>query len=212
MGRIAVERNAPVEVEDVFADPHLEDWWQPAREPGFAAMISLPLWTGYIANGAVSFCFATARRFTDEERRLLLLIAEQLAATAARVDVAERLSIENDRLQRENDNLAHQLDAAQHRARRHDELMIETGHDLARALRSIRQCRSSDDTSAAIATDALDDASPMTGVPVTLDAGDDMVPIATDGTPRSRFAAIPTTHHSRSTMHARVNMSTLWRY
>ena len=36
------ERQA-VEVPDVFADPALEDWWDSARELGFASSVSLPL-------------------------------------------------------------------------------------------------------------------------------------------------------------------------
>jgi signal transduction histidine kinase len=39
----AVAENTLVEVEDVFADPELEDWWDPARELGFVSSVSIPL-------------------------------------------------------------------------------------------------------------------------------------------------------------------------
>jgi signal transduction histidine kinase len=39
----AVVQNKLVEVEDVFADPELEDWWDPARELGFVSSVSIPL-------------------------------------------------------------------------------------------------------------------------------------------------------------------------
>jgi len=39
---VAVAENRMVEVHDVFADPALEDWWDVARELGFAASVSLP--------------------------------------------------------------------------------------------------------------------------------------------------------------------------
>jgi len=39
----AVANDGLVEVSDVFADPELEDWWEPARELGFVSSVSIPL-------------------------------------------------------------------------------------------------------------------------------------------------------------------------
>ena len=39
----AVASSSPVEIADIFADPGVREWWDPARELGFASLISLPL-------------------------------------------------------------------------------------------------------------------------------------------------------------------------
>src|SRR5438132_1516358 len=62
----SVASGGSVAVEDVFADPSLSEWWEPARELGFAAMISLPLKRGGEVAGALSFYFTGPRRFSDE--------------------------------------------------------------------------------------------------------------------------------------------------
>ena len=141
---MAVAADSAIEVENVFADARLAEWWQPARELGFTAMIALPLRAEYGAIGAVSFYFAGARVFNAEERRLLQLIAEQLAATAARINVVDSLRLENHRLQRENKALLGQLDALRATARESNELVVEAGHDLSRALRPLRAASQSD--------------------------------------------------------------------
>lgn len=83
----AVSRGAPVEARDVFANPELEEWWEPARELGFTSMISLPLKAEAAVFGAVSFYFRGERSFSDDERALLGVVAHQLAATAERAQV-----------------------------------------------------------------------------------------------------------------------------
>lgn len=80
----AVGRNRAVEVPDVFADASLAEWWDPARELGFASMIALPLATGAGAFGALSFYFAEERRYPPEDRELLEVVAHLLAITAER--------------------------------------------------------------------------------------------------------------------------------
>lgn len=134
---LAVAANTAVEVENVFADDRLAEWWQPARELGFTAMISLPLCAESDAIGAVSFYFAGARVFNAEERRLLQLIAEQLAATAARINVVDSLRATNHRLERENETLSKQFESSRQAAKQHDVLMIDVAHDLSRAVRSV---------------------------------------------------------------------------
>jgi hypothetical protein len=152
---MAVAADSAIEVENVFADARLAEWWQPARELGFTAMIALPLRAEYGAIGAVSFYFAGSRVFNAEERRLLQLIAEQLAATAARINVLDSLRSENHRLQRENKVLLGQLDALRATARESNELVVEAGHDLLRALGRLRgTSRTGGD--ALLAADAMD--------------------------------------------------------
>jgi GAF domain-containing protein len=43
---VAVAENRVVEVPNVFSSGELEDWWEVARELGFAASVSLPLLQG----------------------------------------------------------------------------------------------------------------------------------------------------------------------
>lgn len=82
----AVGLNRAVEVADVFADPSLEEWWEPAREIGFASMIALPLAGREKPFGAVSFYFASDHRFPVEDRELLGVVAHQIALAAERTD------------------------------------------------------------------------------------------------------------------------------
>lgn len=92
----AVGRNRAVEVPDVFADPSLEEWWEPARELGFASMIALPLAGRDRPFGAVSFYFGSSRRFPVEDRELLRVVAHQIALAAERAgsdrDAGDRVS------------------------------------------------------------------------------------------------------------------------
>jgi GAF domain-containing protein len=154
---IAVADNTAVEVEDVFADARLAEWWQPARELGFTAMISLPLCNEDGAIGAVSFYFVDSRVFNAEERRLLQLIAEQLAATAARINVVDSLRAEKQRLESENEVFGRQLESLRAEVRSQDELISDVGHDLVRALRAVRDTLRGDRTGDAIlSTDAAE--------------------------------------------------------
>lgn len=80
----AVLRGESVEIEDVFADESLQEWWEPARELGFVSMTAHPLVTHERVFGALSFYFRERQRFDDEARPLLGVVAHQLAATAER--------------------------------------------------------------------------------------------------------------------------------
>jgi GAF domain-containing protein len=73
-----------VEAPDVFADDALRDWWEPARELGFASLIALPLATGRDAAGALSFYFEAAHSLGDDERRLLVRVADRLSTNVVR--------------------------------------------------------------------------------------------------------------------------------
>lgn len=79
----AVGRNRAVDVPDVFASEALREWWEPARELGFASMIALPLATDGRPFGAVSFYFGAPRAFTDADLEMLGGVARRLAEAGA---------------------------------------------------------------------------------------------------------------------------------
>jgi GAF domain-containing protein len=201
----AVAENAPVEVTDVFADAAMADWWEAARELNFASMITVPLATSRGVNGAVSFYFASPRTFTDDERRLLRLISEQLAATTLRARIVEELRLENERLRRELDRVSTMLRDADAMSRAHDQLVLTVARDLRRVLAerkpidhaprivedlaelaSLRLGRlrisASPEDGVRIARLAAEAAGPApAGAKLEIDAGESIVPIITDG-------------------------------
>jgi GAF domain-containing protein len=81
---MAVKTGQPVHVQDLFDDPDLEEWWEPARELGFVSLISLPLTANGLTLGAISFYFRERQDFHDPSRALLTVVAHQLATTAER--------------------------------------------------------------------------------------------------------------------------------
>src|SRR5690606_3338909 len=82
----AVADERPVEARDVFADPSLMEWREPARELGFVSMISLPLINAGTAIGALTFYFDQPRDFDDDERHLMMLVADQIALASGRIE------------------------------------------------------------------------------------------------------------------------------
>ena len=80
-GQAAGERRA-IYVPDVFADASLNDWIEVATELGFRALVALPLQTPARVLGAVTFYFAKPGQIATEERGLLQIVADQMAATA----------------------------------------------------------------------------------------------------------------------------------
>jgi len=135
-GRAVAEKVA-VEVEDLFADATLQDWWAPARELGFASLISLPLAFDGAVEGALTFYFRRPHKFTEEERRLLALIADQLAVTASRAQLLQELHHANERLHERNKELAYQLEQAEELRRLKDEFVANVSHELRTPLTSI---------------------------------------------------------------------------
>ncbi|MBI4544342.1 MAG: GAF domain-containing protein [Gemmatimonadetes bacterium] len=87
--RLALARVAPLvdasfasEVEDIFRDPGLHEWWVPARELGFVSLVAAPLVGRDGAKGALSFYYGAARRLNAGERQLVRYVAGQLWAVA----------------------------------------------------------------------------------------------------------------------------------
>jgi signal transduction histidine kinase len=135
-GRAVAERE-PVEVEDVFADPSQREWWEPARELGFTSLIALPLQVRGEVEGALSFYFDVPHRFEPEERRLLSLIADQLAATAEKARLTQNLRETNEKLTLRNEGLVEEVEAAAETNRLKNEFLANMSHELRTPLTSI---------------------------------------------------------------------------
>ncbi len=84
----AVAQASPIEVVDVFEDPDLMDWWEPARELGFVSMTAHPLVTAAGVLGSISFYFSEPQPFDDRERALLETAAREMARAAEKVGQA----------------------------------------------------------------------------------------------------------------------------
>jgi signal transduction histidine kinase len=135
-GRTVAE-GQPVEVRDVFADAALREWWEPARELGFISLISLPLRDSSGVVGALTFYFTAARVFDDDERHLLMLIADQLASASSRAEAVEAQRREMDRLRTENERLRTRLRAGEDTKRLKDEFLSNISHELRTPLTAI---------------------------------------------------------------------------
>lgn len=133
----AVAEGLAFDVEDVFAEPGLREWWQPAREMGFTSLMSLPLRTSREVTGALTFYFSGARQFGASERALLVTVTDQLAATAERAHLIERLQAANERLERENAELVARLRAAEEARRAKTEFLHNVSEELRTPLASI---------------------------------------------------------------------------
>ncbi len=133
----AVAENRPVAVEDIFADPTLREWWEPAHELGFAALIALPLTARGEPHGALSFYFDRPHAFREEEKLLLVRVAEQLSATAERSHRMEQLELELERLRRRVAQLELLVEDAAEARRLKDEFLANMSHELRTPLTSI---------------------------------------------------------------------------
>lgn len=78
-GRAVAERRL-VEIADVMTDAMAVEWRDVATELGFRSIMAAPLDTSDGPLGAVVFYFRDATSLTDEQRALVQMIADQLAA------------------------------------------------------------------------------------------------------------------------------------
>jgi GAF domain-containing protein len=123
---VAVAERRLVEVVDLFEDPALDGWYDVARELGFRSILVAPLVIADEPIGAVAFYFADATRVTDEQRALVRLVADQLAAATDKSRRADELRRANAALAEANAELeeqARQWQAAQ-RARDASETLV----------------------------------------------------------------------------------------
>lgn len=105
---IAVAERRLVEVGDLFAQPELETWHEVARELGFRSILAAPLETADGPIGAVAFYFADATQVSDEQRALVRLVADQLAAVTDKARRADALRRANAALADANAQLEEQ--------------------------------------------------------------------------------------------------------
>lgn len=245
----AVAEGRLLEVEDIFGDEGLSAWWEPARELGFAAMITLPLAIDDDESepvGGLSFYFAEPRQFTAEERRLLMLIAQQLGATSRRAGVVADLRSEADRLRREGEDLGRQLRDGEARAQAHDQLLLEVARELSRSLGAAhtdatewgatvpsgtvasidsaltasrdmvefltlrlgyRKLSTGAEDAARLARDAAEAAGPVPPhVRFSIDVGDTLLPITTDGRAVTRALTILLRQTYRNTVRGAITL------
>ena len=135
-GRAVAERTA-ISAEDIISDMSLREWWEPARELGFASLISLPLEAASEAVGAVTFYYTEPHRFTEDERTLLDLIARQLSRTAEHAAATQDLGDENAKLRERIAALEKRLARGEAFERLKDEFLANMSHEFRTPLTSV---------------------------------------------------------------------------
>lgn len=133
----AVAEDRSVEVLDVFSDPALREWWEPARELGFVSLIALPLRVRERVDGALTFYFSTPHSPDDEERDLLSLIAAQLSATVEKAHLIDDLQQANERLGAQNRELGERVREAEEAKRLKTEFLANMSHEFRTPLTAI---------------------------------------------------------------------------
>ncbi len=127
---VAVAERRLVEVEDLLADPSLAGWHEVAEELGFRSIIAAPMETAEGPIGAIAFYFADATHVRQEQRALVRVVADQLAAATDRSRRTDALRRSNAALAEANAQLAHQASMAQRTEHARD----QTVHCLVAAL------------------------------------------------------------------------------
>ncbi|MBX9857514.1 MAG: GAF domain-containing protein [Gemmatimonadaceae bacterium] len=125
---IAVAERRLVEVVDLFAQPELETWHEVARELGFRSILAAPLETVDGPIGAVAFYFADPTQLSEDQRTLVRLVADQLAAVTDKVRRVDALRRANAALADANAQLEEQAREWSQRARqraRQEQAMVE---------------------------------------------------------------------------------------
>ncbi len=135
-GEAASERRM-IEVPDVSADPSLEDWQEVARELGFRSFVALPLQTPKAVLGTVTFYFAAANSVGPENRQLMRLVADQMAATAEKARLIDDLQQANAALLDSNAALERQYADALEARRVKDEFLANISHELRTPLTAV---------------------------------------------------------------------------
>ncbi len=120
---VAVAEQRVVEVPDLFADPSLEAWYPVADELGFRSIIAAPLIGADGPVGAIAFYFSEPTPVSDEQRALVRLVADQLAATADKSALIDALRRSNAALAEANRALEDEARVADMAQRSQDRLL-----------------------------------------------------------------------------------------
>jgi signal transduction histidine kinase len=135
-GAAASERRV-IEVLDLASDPSLEDWQEVASELGFRSFVALPLQTTRAVMGTVTFYFASPNAVTQENRHLMRMVADQMAATAEKAHLIEDLRRANAALTASNAALEKQYAEAEEARRIKDEFLSNISHELRTPLTAV---------------------------------------------------------------------------
>ncbi|MFI5245171.1 MAG: GAF domain-containing protein, partial [Gemmatimonadales bacterium] len=121
-GEAASERRV-IEIPDVLADADLEDWHEVARELGFRAIVALPLQTSSRVLGTVAFYFSSPGGIAPDQRGILRIVADQMAAAAEKAELLDEMRRLNASLVEANAELERQYAAVIEARRAMDELV-----------------------------------------------------------------------------------------
>lgn len=135
-GEAASDRRA-VEIPDVFANADLHDWQDVAMELGFRALVALPLQSGQVVAGTVTFYFADPGSLTADNRNLLRMVADQMAATAEKARLISDLRQANAALVQSNTELERQFAESLDARRLKDEFLANVSHELRTPLTAV---------------------------------------------------------------------------
>lgn len=133
----AVSERRMIEVPDVNTDKALEDWAEVASELGFRSLVALPLQSGSGPLGTVTFYFSETGSPTADKRNLMRLLADQMAATAEKVRVADELRRTRAALTEANAELETQYAAVLEARRGKDEFLANASEQLRSPLTTV---------------------------------------------------------------------------
>ncbi|MGQ0646938.1 MAG: GAF domain-containing protein [Gemmatimonadaceae bacterium] len=128
-GEAASERRM-IEVPDVNTDKALEDWAEVAAELGFRSLVALPLEDAAGTLGAVTFYFSETGTPSPERRHLMRLVADQMAATAEKVNAVDNLRRTTAAFLEANAELERQYAAVRQARRVKDEFLANASDQL----------------------------------------------------------------------------------